>query len=323
MNQKRMDSGLSRRTFLEMSLAGGATVLVGGSDAMFGATTPNLATNSDFKLGGDLTVNRLGFGAMRITGEGVWGWPPDRENALKVLKRAVELGVNLIDTADAYGPETSELLIAQALHPYPKGLVIATKGGLTRPGPGQWVPNGRPDYLKGCVDKSLKRLQLERIDLYQLHRIDSNVPMEESLGALKEMQNAGKIRHIGLSEVAPEEIQRARKVVPIVSVQNRYNIADRKWENTLSYCEKEGLGFMPWSPIGGGRGLRTGNALEAVAKARRASVVQVALAWLLQRSPAMLPIPGTSSLAHLEENVGTLKLKLTPEEWKQIDGLAS
>jgi pyridoxine 4-dehydrogenase len=323
MNQKRMDSGLSRRTFLEMSLAGGATVLVGGSDAMFGATTPNLATNSDFKLGGDLTVNRLGFGAMRITGEGVWGWPPDRENALKVLKRAVELGVNLIDTADAYGPETSELLIAQALHPYPKGLVIATKGGLTRPGPGQWVPNGRPDYLKGCVDKSLKRLQLERIDLYQLHRIDSNVPMEESLGALKEMQNAGKIRHVGLSEVAPEEIQRARKVVPIVSVQNRYNIADRKWENTLSYCEKEGLGFMPWSPIGGGRGLRTGNALEAVAKARRASVVQVALAWLLQRSPAMLPIPGTSSLAHLEENVATLKLKLTPEEWKQIDGLAS
>ena len=313
-----MDSLLSRRKFVGMSLASGATVLAG---SLFGATSPSdptVATNASFKLGGDLEVNRLGFGAMRITGEGVWGWPPDRENALKVLKRAVELGVNLIDTADAYGPETSELLIAEALYPYPKGLVIATKGGLTRPGPGQWVPNGKPDYLKACVDKSLKRLRLERIDLYQLHRIDSKVPMEDSLGALKEMQAAGKIRHVGLSEVSPQEIDRARKVLPIVSVQNRYNIEDRKWDKTVDYCAKENLGFLPWFPVGGGRGLGSGSALESVAKAHNATVYQVALAWLLQRSPVMLPIPGTSNLAHLEQNVAAAKLKLTTDEWKTL-----
>jgi pyridoxine 4-dehydrogenase len=324
-NQKPVDSGVTRRTFLGVSLASGATLLAGGSATIFGAasaTIPSLATNPVWKLGGDLPVNRLGFGAMRITGEGIWGWPPDRDNALDVLRRAVELGVNLIDTADAYGPETSELLIAEALHPYPTGLVIATKGGLTRPGPGEWVPNGRPDYLKGCVEKSLKRLRLERIDLYQLHRVDPKVPMEESLGAIKEMQSAGKIRHVGLSEVTPEEIAQARKVLPIVSVQNQYNIANRGWEKTLVYCEKEGLGFMPWSPIGGNRGLKPGDALETVTKDRGASVVQVALAWLLQRSPVMLPIPGTSSIAHLEENVAAAKIKLTPEEWKKIDALA-
>jgi pyridoxine 4-dehydrogenase len=323
--QKRVDARVTRRTFLGMSLATGATLLAGGSARIFGAgssTTPSLATNSVWKIGENLTVNRLGFGAMRLTGEGIWGWPPDRDNALKVLRRAVELGVNLIDTADAYGPETSELLIAEALHPYPKGLVIATKGGNTRPGPNQWVPDGRPEYLKGCVDKSLKRLRLERIDLYQLHRVDSKVPMEESLGALKEMQVAGKIRHVGLSELGPEEIARTRKVLPIVTVQNRYNIEDRKWENALSYCEKENLGFMPWFPVGGGRGLKTGPALEAVAKAHGATVYQVALAWLLQRSPVMLPIPGTSNIAHLGENVAAAKLKLTPEEWKTIDALA-
>src|SRR5881409_485748 len=233
---------VSRRRFLQISLVGGATLLAGKSDVIFGADTSNtskMATNTTFTLGGDLPVNRLGFGAMRVTGQGIWGWPPDRENALKVLRRAVELGVNLIDTADAYGPETSELLIAEALHPYPKGLVIATKGGNTRPGPGQWVPDGRPEYLKQCVDKSLKRLRLERIDLYQLHRIDPKVPMEDSLDALKEMQDAGKIRHVGLSEVSPDEIKRARKLVPIVSVQNQYNIGNRQWENTLTYCEKE------------------------------------------------------------------------------------
>ena len=277
--------------------------------------------NSLFRLGGDLSVNRLGFGAMRITGEGIWGWPPDRDNARKVLRRAVELGVDLIDTADAYGPETSELLIAEALHPYPKELVIATKGGLTRPGPGQWVPNGRPEYLTRCVENSLKRLQLERIDLYQLHRIDPKVPMEESLGALKKMQEAGKIRHVGLSEVSPEEIDRARKVLPIVSVQNQYNIGNRRWEKTLTYCEKEGLGFMPWSPIGGNRGLKD-NALEAAARDYHASVVQLALVWLLHRSPAMLPIPGTSSVAHLEENIAAAKLQLTDEDWKRVDALA-
>jgi len=292
---------------------------------IFAANSPAVTeagANSLFRLGGDLPVNRLGFGAMRITGEGIWGWPPDRDNALNVVRRAIDLGVDLIDTADAYGPETSELLIAEALHPYPKDLVIATKGGLTRPGPGQWVPNGRPEYLTRCVENSLKRLQLERIDLYQLHRIDPKVPMEESLGALKKMQEAGKIRHVGLSEVSAEEIDRARKVLPIVSVQNQYNIGNRKWEKALTYCEKEGVGFMPWSPIGGNRGLKD-NALEAAARDYHASVVQLALAWLLHRSPAMLPIPGTSSVAHLEENMAAAKLKLTAEDWKRVDAIAS
>jgi pyridoxine 4-dehydrogenase len=317
--------GVTRRTFLGMSLASGAALLAGKSDVILGAqssTTPKIAMNTTFKLGGDLTVNRLGFGAMRITGEGIWGWPPDRENALKVLRRATELGVDLIDTADAYGPDTSELLIAEALHPYPKGLVIATKGGLTRPGPGEWVPNCRPEHLKQAVERSLKRLRLERIDLYQLHTVDRKVPIEESVGALKQMQDAGKIRHIGLSNVDPEEITRARKIVPIVSVQNRYNIEDRKSENVLAYCEKENLGFLPWFPIGGGGGLKPENPLNAAAKAHGVSVYQVALAWLLARSPVMLPIPGTSSLAHLEENVAAAKLKLTPEEWKAIDAVA-
>jgi pyridoxine 4-dehydrogenase len=329
MHKKSLDSNekpsITRRTFLGATLAIGAALLARGSDVIFGAesaASPNIAANPTWKLGGDLTVNRLGFGAMRLTGEGIWGWPPDRANALKVLRRAVELGVNLIDTADAYGPEVDELLIAEALYPYPKGLVIATKGGNTRPGPGQWVPDGRPEYLKECVNKSLKRLRLERIDLYQLHRIDPKVSVEESLGALKEMQAAGKILHVGLSEVSPEQIERSRKVLPIVSVQNRYNITDRQWENTLQYCEKEGLGFMPWSPIGGSRGLKDSERIEATAKEHAVSVVQLALAWLLQRSPVMLPIPGTSSLAHLEENVAAAKLKLTPEEWKAIDDLA-
>lgn len=285
---------------------------------MFGSTsTPGTATNATFKIGGDLEVNRLGFGAMRITGDGVWGWPPDRANAVKVLKRVVDLGVNLIDTADAYGPETSELLIAEALHPYPKGLVIATKGGLTRPGPGAWVPDGRPERLKQCVDNSLKRLKLERIDLYQLHRIDPKVPAEDSLGALKEAQQAGKIRHIGLSEVSPAEIERARKVVPIVSIQNRYNFDDRKWDEAVTFCEKENLGFLPWAPVGGNRGLK-GSAPESVAKAHGVDVYRVALAWLLQRSPVVLPIPGTQNIQHLEDNCAAAKLKLTPEEWKSL-----
>jgi pyridoxine 4-dehydrogenase len=317
---------LTRRRFLGLSLASGATFLAWKSHVILGAgtsTSSNMATNPTFTLGDDFTVNRLGFGAMRITGGGIWGWPPDRQNALKVLRRAVELGVNLIDTADAYGPDTSELLIAEALYPYPKGLVIATKGGLTRPGPGQWVPNCRPDHLKQAVEGSLKRLRLDRIDLYQLHTVDSKVPIEESVGALKQMQDAGKIRHVGLSNVNREEIARARKIVPIVSVQNRYNIEDRKSEDVLVYCEKEKLGFLPWFPIGGGHGLKPENPLNTAAKAHGASVVQVALAWLLERSPVMLPIPGTSSLAHLEQNIAAAKLKLTPEEWKAIDALAA
>jgi pyridoxine 4-dehydrogenase len=318
-NDERTCSGMSRRLFLRTTLAGGASLLTGRAATIFAAAS--VSDNSTFSIGGDLPVNRLGFGAMRLTGEGIWGWPPDRENARKVLKRAVELGANLIDTADAYGPETDELLIAEALYPYPKGLVIATKGGQIRPGPGQWVPKGDPEYLKQCVDKSLKRLKLERIDLYQLHRIDPKVPVEDSLGALKEAQSAGKIRHIGLSEVSPEQVERARKTVPIVTVQNRYNITDRKWENTLTHCEKQQIGFMPWAPVGGSRGM-TNVALEKVAKDHGITIYQLGLAWLLHRSPVMLPIPGTSSVVHLEENMAARNLKLTAEEWKTIDALA-
>ncbi len=304
-----------------MSAATSAAILAGAK--VFESTSaPGTASNATFKIGGDLEVNRLGFGAMRITGEGNWGWPADRGNAVKVLRRTIELGVNLIDTADAYGPETSELLIAEALYPYRKGLVIATKGGLTRPAPDQPVLDGRPEHLKQALDASLKRLRLERIDLYQLHFVDPKVPIEESVGALKQMQDAGKIRHVGLSNVDPNEIARARKVVPIVSVQNRYNIEDRNSENVLAYCEKENLGFLPWFPIGGDRGLKPDNPLNVAAKAHGVSVYQVALAWLLERSPLMLPIPGTSSLAHLEENVAAAKLHLTPEEWKAIDAIA-
>jgi len=314
---------MRRRTFLGAISAGAAGVLTGGLQKILAAVPE--APDSTFQLGGDLLVNRLGFGAMRLTGEGIWGWPPDREGAKKVLRRAVELGVNFIDTADAYGPETNELLIAEALYPYPKGLVIATKGGNTRPGPGQWVPDGRPEYLAQCVDKSLKRLKLDRIDLYQLHRIDSKVPVEESLGALKAAQDAGKIRHVGLSEVTVAQIEQAKKVVPIVSIQNQYNITDRDSEGALNYCEKEKMGFIPWAPIGGSRNAslrKTGNALEAEAKRHNVSVVQLALAWLLQKSPVMLPIPGTSSLAHLEENMAAEKLELSPDEWKKIEELA-
>jgi len=287
------------------------------------ATTPTM--KSTFPIGSDLSVNRLGFGAMRITGEGIWGWPADRENAKKVLRRAVDLGVNLIDTADAYGPETSELLIAEALHPYPKGVVIATKGGLTRPGPNNWVPNCRPEYLSQCVDKSLKRLKLDRIDVYQLHTVDRKVPIEESLGALKAAQDAGKIRHVGLSNVTVQEIERAKKILAIVSIQNRYNIEDRDSEDVLSYCEKEKMGFLPWAPVGGnGRGSlsKSGNPLEAEAKRHNVTAVQLGLAWLLQKSPVMLPIPGTANIAHLEQNMAAAKLQLTADDWKRIEELA-
>src|SRR6266480_164324 len=315
---------MTRREFLGTTIAGGASVMAGTAFVQKLASAVTTSTmKSTFLLGGDLSVNRLGFGAMRITGEGIWGWPPDRENAKKVLRRAVDLGVNLIDTADAYGPETSELLIAEALHPYPTGLVIATKGGLTRPGPDSWVPNCRPEYLSQCVDKSLKRLKLERIDVYQLHTVDRKVPIEDSLGALKKAQDAGKIRHVGLSNVTTQEIERAKKVLPIVSIQNRYNIEDRDSEDVLSYCEKEKMGFLPWAPVGGsGRGslTKSSNPLDAEAKRHNVSAVQLALAWLLQKSPVMLPIPGTANIAHLEENMAAAKLQLTAEEWKGIEG---
>ena len=314
---------MTRRKFLGTTIAGSATVLAGTVFQKLALAVTTTATPTTFQLGGDLSVNRLGFGAMRLTGEGIWGWPPDRENAKKVLRRAIELGVNLIDTADAYGPETDELLIADALHPYPKGLVIATKGGITRPGPGQWVPNGRPEYLSQCVDKSLKRLKIERIDVYQLHTVDRKVPIEESVGALKAARDAGKIRHVGLSNVTTQEIDRAKKILPIVSIQNRYNITDHESEDVLGYCEKEKMGFLPWAPVGGsGRSslTKTGNPLEAEAKRHNVSAVQLALAWLLQKSPVTLPIPGTSSLEHLEENMAAAKLQLTPDDWKRIEG---
>src|SRR5436189_1666623 len=290
---------MTRRRFLGTTIAGSATVLAGTVFQKLALAVTSSATTTTFQMGGDLSVTRLGFGAMRLTGQGIWGWPPDRENAKKVLRSAVDLGVNLIDTADAYGPETSELLIAEALHPYPKGVVIATKGGLTRPGPDSWIPNCRPEYLSQCVDKSLKRLKLERIDLYQLHTVDRKVPIEDSMGALKKAQDAGKIRHVGLSNVSVKEIERAKKVVPIVSVQNRYNLTDRDSQDVLDYCEKEKMGFLPWAPVGGsGRSslTKTGNPLEEEAKRHNVSTVQLALAWLLQKSPVILPIPGTSSL---------------------------
>jgi pyridoxine 4-dehydrogenase len=271
-----------------------------------------------FRIGGDLPVHRLGFGAMRITGEGVWGEPKDPPAMRRLLRKVIDLGVNLIDTADSYGPEVSERLIAEALHPYPKGLVIATKGGLTRSGPGSWAPVGRPEYLRQCVELSLRRLKVDRIDLYQLHRIDPKVPAAETLGALKDLQSAGKIRHIGLSEVSVAEIAHARRTVAIVSVQNQYNLSNRQSEKVLDYCEKEGLGFIPWFPLAAGKMAEKGGALDKAARRHGATLSQLALAWLLHRSPVVLPIPGTSSPDHLEENVGAADVTLSEAEWAEV-----
>ena len=272
------------------------------------------AAAGSMTLGGDLVVRRMGFGAMRITGQGIWGDPPDRAKAHAVLRRAVELGVNLIDTADSYGPEVSEKIIAEALHPYSAGLVIATKGGLTRSGPGQWHRNGRPAHLRKVCEDSLRRLRVGRIDIYQLHAVDPSVPMEESLGELVKLRSEGKIRDIGLSNVSVDQLQRARKLVPIVSVQNRYNLADRASEDVLKVCEHDGLGFLPWYPVGAGDLARPGGPLDRAAKAHGVTQAQVALAWLLLHSPVTLPIPGTSSTAHLEENVAAAELTLDDAE---------
>src|ERR1700761_4197480 len=277
------------------------------------------SASGTFTLGGDIHINRLGVGAMRITGEGIWGEPKNAEQAKKVLRRAVELGVNFIDTADAYGPEVSEQLIAGALHPYPKDLIIATKGGLTRSGPNQWAPVGRPEYLQQCVEMSLRRLKVERIDLWQLHRIDPQVPVEDSLGVIKKLQQQGKIRHVGLSEVKPHEIDQARKVIEIVSVQNQYNLGDRQHEDVVDYCTQHKLAFIPWFPVAAGKLARPGGPLDAAAKKHSATTAQLSLAWLLHRSPVMLPIPGTSSVKHLEENIAAASLKLDDAEWKAIE----
>ncbi len=271
-----------------------------------------------FLIGGDLPVNRLGFGAMRITGKGVWGEPKDRPEAIRVLRRAVELGINFIDTADSYGPGVSEEIIAEALHPYPAGLVIATKAGFDRSGPDRWAENGRPEHLRAACEGSLRRLRLERIDLYQLHRIDRKVPAEDQLGTLKDLQAQGKIKHIGLSEVSVAQIEHARTIVPIVSVQNRYSLSDQAAEKVLDTCERLNLGFIPWFPLAAGNLSASGGALQRSAAEFKITPSQLALAWLLWRSPVMLPIPGTSQVRHLEENIAAASLKLDENKLREL-----
>jgi len=283
----------------------------------------NAAASGTFRIGGDLSIHRLGFGSMRLTGQGIWGEPRDRDEAIRVLRRAIALGVNFIDTADSYGPDVAEQLIASALHPYPQGLVIGTKGGFMRPGPDRWVTNGRPDYLRKACDGSLARLRLDTIDLYQLHRIDAAVPAEDQIGTLKELQREGKIRHIGLSEVTVAQIQHARTLVPIVSVQNRYSLTDREHESVLNYCEREGIGFIPWYPLAAGELSAPGGALERAARQLKITTSQLSLAWLLKRSPVMLPIPGTSRVNHLEENIAAASVTLDDQTMKELERAAA
>ena len=280
------------------------------------------AIKKTFKLGGELEIHRLGYGAMRIAGKGLWGEPADRESAKKVLQRAVELGVDFIDTADSYGPAVSERLIGEALAPYSKGTVIATKAGLTRQGPDKWLPVGRPEYLTQQVEMSLRWLKRDALDLWQLHRIDAKVPVEESLGAIKKLQTAGKIRFVGLSEVTVEQIKQARKVIDIVSVQNEYNLGNRKSEDVLEYCESEGIAFIPWFPVASGKLAQPGGKLDKVAKNHDATVSQLSLAWLLHRSPVILPIPGTSSVEHLEENLKAAEVTLSESEMRDLEAAA-
>ena len=315
------DTNLTRRQALLAGAAGVTTLLVSSPLARAAAAAPAAAAGT-VSVSGELTVNRMGFGAMRITGPGIWGEPKDPAQARAVLHRALDLGVNFIDTADAYGPEVSERLIAQALYPDPRGLLIATKGGLMRPSPVQWVPNGRPAHLREACEASLRRLRLERIGLYQLHHIDPAVPLEESVGELARLQKAGKIGHVGVSNFTVEELARARRIVPIASVQNRYNVSDRSSEGVLEVCTRERIVFLPWAPIASGSAQRLeggqGGGLEPVAQARGVSVLSLALAWLLAKSPMMLPIPGTSSPEHLEENVAAARLQLTAAEMSRI-----
>ncbi len=274
-----------------------------------------------FSIGGELPVYRLGFGAMRITGPGIWGEPKDHSESLAVLRRSLVLGVNLIDTADAYGPDVSERLIAEALYPYPEGLVIATKGGLVRGGPDDWSPNGRPDHLRRALEGSLRRLRLDCIDLYQFHRPDPDVPLEESVGAISDLRHEGKIRHVGLSNVTTDQLHTARRIVPIATVQNRYNLTDRDSEDVLKACEQDNIGFIPWFPLATGDLARPGGALDQMAKQHHATPSQLALAWLLKRSPVMLPIPGTSSVQHLEENLEAARIELSQDEFDQMESI--
>jgi pyridoxine 4-dehydrogenase len=290
-----------------------------GIVAAMGAAPQTAAAAGTMALGGELEVCRMGFGAMRITGEGIWGDPPDPEAARGVLRRAVELGVNFIDTADSYGPETSERLIAEALHPYPDGVVIATKGGFTRPARGQWEVDGRPEHLRQACEGSLRRLRLDMIDVYQLHRVDPQVPLEDSVGALAELRDEGKIRHVGLSEVTVDQLAHAREIAPIASVQNRFNAANRAAEDVLEACERDGLGFIPWFPLETGGLAEPGGPLAAAAERRGATAAQLALAWLLHRSPVMLPIPGTSKVEHLEENMAAAEIELSDAEAREVE----
>jgi aryl-alcohol dehydrogenase-like predicted oxidoreductase len=283
---------------------------------------PAAAKSGEFLIGGDLRVNRLGFGAMRITGHGIWGEPSNRQEAIRVLQRALELGIDFIDTADSYGPRVSEEMIAEALYPYPDGLVIATKGGFDRPGPNQWIENGRPEHLRSACEGSLRRLRVDRIDLYQLHRIDPKVPVDDQIGALKDLQAQGKIRHIGLSEVKVGEIRHARTIVQIVSIQNRYSLTDRGSEEVLEYCEKETIAFIPWFPLAAGKLSGAASAIGRVAARLKATPSQVALAWLLARSPVMLPIPGTSNLEHLDENAAAAGVKIDQDTMRELGEMA-
>ena len=316
---------VTRRQVLLRSVAGMATLVAPSEIAWTSPAKASRAAGAGtVKIGGDLSVNRLGFGAMRIAGgEHVWGEPNDAAGARRVLRRAVELGVNFIDTADAYGPDINERLICEALHPYPRGLVIATKGGIMRPRAPEWVPNGRPEHLREACEGSLRRLKLERIDLYQLHCVDGQVPLEDSIGALADLQREGKIRHIGVSNFQRDEVVRAQRVARIVAVQNRYNVAQRKSDDVLDLCAREGMVFIPWAPIahGSAQTLENGSGsekLDALARVHEASVVQIAIAWLLAKSSAMLPIPGTSSVAHLEENVAAARIHLSAAELAQV-----
>jgi len=314
-------AGITRR----LEAAQGTPAAPGGASG--GANLPAAAAGT-FTLGGDLIVNRMGFGAMRITGPDIWGEPKNAAEARRVLHRAVELGVNFIDTADAYGPEVSERLIAETLSPYPQGLIIATKGGLLRPAASEWVPDGRPEHLREACEASLKRLKLARIDLYQFHHPDARVPIEDSIGELAKLRREGKIRHIGVSNFNVEQLERARRIAPIVSVQNRYNLSDRRSEDVLRLCAREGLAFIPWAPLASGSTTKlengptavgeSGKPLEQVAAAHGVTVMQVAIAWLLARSPVMLPIPGTSSVAHLEEDLASARLQLSPADLKLL-----
>ncbi len=287
------------------------------------AASPDASRSGTFLIGGDLPVHRLGFGAMRITGKGIWGPPADRDEAIAVVRRAVELGTTLIDTADSYGPEVSEEIIGEALAPYPDEVVIATKAGLTRSGPDEWSPNGRPEHIRQACEGSLRRLKLDTIPLYQLHRIDPEVPVEDSLGTIVELQQEGKVRHIGVSEVTVDQLHQCQAITPIVTVQNRYNLVDREWEDVLDVCTDEGIGFIPWFPLAVGDLARGHDALSSAASRLGVQPGAVALAWLLGRSPVVLPIPGTGSVAHLEENIAAAGLELTDEERTALDAAAS